>query len=1011
MSVFRVGVFEVDLRAGELRRQGRVTRLQDKPLQLLALLIEHPNSLVTREQIVERLWGGDSYHNLTDSLNQSVRKLRRGFREKASNPQIIQTIRGRGYRLSAQVEPVGSGTQQAGLASGVSAELGPYSLLLHPAIRNGLSTRCVTGREAELQSLKMKLELARRNHRQLVFISGEAGIGKTTLAFSFARSAAVEASVLLGTCERSALTSFKPFVEVLEWINESLPAEMFRDLLSGVEGSHELACLAPTITTRTSAGDGELTAHGRRYRMFDAFIRLLKRLAEHRPVLLVLEDLHLADTGSMLLLRQLVRSTQESALCIIVTSRDAELQQDPLCRELWLSLRREPSAEEITLSGLGEEDIGVLYASYGGTVADPALVRLLTNTTGGNPFYVTELLRHVSKRKASGQTRVELESAVRFDFGIPATLSELVALQLARLGTDCEQILTLAAVAGREFKLPIVQALAELPEEQFFRCMDSALAARLVKAQPGSGGSFSFTHEIVREIIYERQPVTRRLLLHHQLAEVLEEYRGVCKVSIAELAHHFCRASSYADADKAVAYAVRAAEEAASGLALEEASRYYGMALDATEHLPDSVTLQERRLQLFSSRGRLLAQTGQWAAAKEVLIKALELASALPDKEAQRCELWIRLAESSFWLMDVADVQQFAGAARRAAEQLQNDDLSADADAWKATALAAEGNVPGAIQMDRKTLASGRGLRSFAGARIPLTLYWAGLTSDAVDSGSRVVRYARESPKDPDFLLYSLQHAALALSGAGRYSQAVRLFEEARSVGTRCGALPLLARATCMSVAPYLSLGDLDEARVRAIQARDLALRIGFDPPFVSAGIDLLLISARSGTADQTSELLTEVTRSVEKAAGWHAWKWRMRLSQARAELALASGEWKEAAHFAASVIDQSRACGRLKYEALGQAALSHALAQLGCCDAIDKARAAVLIATRLDDPAVLLECLAALLDIAPDQDILSKAQWTIRRTSTGILEEELRAAFLASCSAKFPAGIWRIQP
>jgi hypothetical protein len=264
--------------------------------------------------------------------------------------------------------------------------------------------------------------------------------------------------------------------------------------------------------------------------------------------------------------------------------------------------------------------------------------------------------------------------------------------------------------------------------------------------------------------------------------------------------------------------------------------------------------------------------------------------------------------------------------------------------------------------------------------------------------------HARESPKDPDFLLYSLQHAALALSGAGRYSQAVRLFEEARDLGRRCGALPLLARATCMSVAPFLSLGDLDEAAVRAHQARELASRIDFDPPFVSAGIDLLLISARSGTADQTRELLNEVTRSVEKAAGWHAWKWQMRLSQARAELALASERWTEARDFAALVVEQSRACGRLKYEALGQASLSRAMAQLGCHDAVVEARAAVSIAQRLADPAVLLECLVALLDIAPNEDVLSKAQCVIRRTSAEIPEGRLGAAFLASWSKKISA-------
>ena len=999
MSLFRVGAFVADLAAGELRNHGRITRLQDKPLQLLALLIEHPNSLVTREQIVERLWGGSSYHNLTDSLNQSVRKLREALRHHASNLEMIQTIRGRGYSLRAVVEPLSQ--------NGAPAEVHRDTLPLPPAIRNEPSTDRLSGREVEFESLKSRLESARLNKQQLVFLSGETGIGKTTLAFAFAQSVAADVHVLLGRCEANALVSFKPFVEVLERIVQSWPPDLLRRLLSGIEGSEELAHMVPSVRKHVSVTEGlELTADGHRYRMFDALVQLLKRLAERKPVLLVLDDVHVADPGSMLLLRHLIRSTQDSALFVIVTLRDAELQQDPLCRELWVTLRREPSATTIALAGLAEQHIHALISSFTGVVPDPSLVSLLANTTGGNPLYLTELLRRVTRSNAPVRIEEVSESTIGSGLGIPASLSELIALQLSRLGPDCERLLTFAAVAGREFKLPIVQAVAELPEEQFFRCMDAALEARVIKAHAGNGGGFSFTHEIVRQIVYRRQPASRQLLLHHRVGEVLEKHREVCKVSMGELAHHFSRASSYRDAGKAIEYASRAAEDAASGLAFEEAVRYYAMALEAAQHLPDSRSLRERRLEILTSRGRLLAQTGQWAAGREALIEALQVASALPDMELRRCELLLRLAESSFWLMDIAGVRQFAGEARTMADRLRDDELSADADAWTASARAADGDVLGAVQMDRKSLASGGGLRSFGRARIPLTLYWAGLTAEAVESGSRTVMYARESPKDQDFLLYSLQHAALALSGAGRYSRAVRLFEEALDIGRRCGALPLLARATCMSVAPYLSLGDFDEAMSRAYQARELASRIDFDPPFVSAGIDLLLIGARSGTADHKCELLNEVTRSVERAAGWHAWKWRMRLSQARAELALAAREWKEARAFATHVVEQSRTCGRLKYEALGRAALARAMAHLGCRDAIDEAHAAVSIAQRLADPAVLLECFSALLDIRPNPDIISQVHHVIRGTSAEIPEGRLRSAFLAACSAKIPAEV-----
>ena len=198
------------------------------------------------------------------------------------------------------------------------------------------------------------------------------------------------------------------------------------------------------------------------------------------------------------------------------------------------------------------------------------------------------------------------------------------------------------------------------------------------------------------------------------------------------------------------------------------------------------------------------------------------------------------------------------------------------------------------------------------------------------DEGSRnhaaqAVEYARGS-EDPAFLLYALQHWGLALSGAGRYDEALRAFDEACTFGRCCGAFPLLARATSMSVAPLLNLGDLEGATTRALQARELAHRVAFEPPLVSAGIDLLLITARSHDPARAGALLHEIVPAVEKAIGWHAWKWRMRLSQANAELALARGSWSEAAAMAGLVVEQSRARGRLKYEALGLATLSRAL-------------------------------------------------------------------------------------
>ncbi len=376
-----------------------------------------------------------------------------------------------------------------------------------------------------------------------------------------------------------------------------------------------------------------------------------------------------------------------------------------------------------------------------------------------------------------------------------------------------------------------------------------------------------------------------------------------------------------------------------------------------------------------------------------------------PFEEVKRCELLVNLAEASFWLMDVHALRRFASQAQLLADRIGRDDLWADALAWMASAKVADGDVLGGIETDRQTLARVGGIRSFGLARVPLTLYWAGQTFEAAERAAQAVEHARASG-DPGFLLYALQHLGLCLSGVGRYDEALCAFEEARTFGRRCGALPLLARATSMSVAPLLSLGDFDGAAMRALEARELAHRVAFQPPRVSAGIDLLLIFAPSHRPRQAESLLYEVERAVQEASGWHAWKWRLRLSQARAELALARGNLTDAIIYAGNVVEQSRSRSRPKYEALGLAARARARGQLGMRQAVEDARMAVDVACRLADPAVLFECLAVLLELDGNDNLLVQAQQTVQNILGELSQESLRRTFMTIVSAKIGATL-----
>jgi tetratricopeptide (TPR) repeat protein len=855
------------------------------------------------------------------------------------------------------------------------------------------------GRDAELETLSAAWDVACRRGQQLVFVTGEPGIGKTRLALGFAHSLPFAATVLVGHCDKEALWPFAPFVEILRSLLESCPAAALEPWLADIEGIAELAEFVPELVSRLKPASVSFpsNADGRRYRMFEALTQLIHAASQSSPILLVLEDLHWADRASVLLLRHLLRSPREAAICYLITYCDTELQRTPELREIVADLRRELSATRIVLNGLSEDHVHRMVTSSVGRSGTPHLAQVVAKSTKGNPLFISEVLRHLNETGALPRLEKLGPRATVADVGVPEGISELIGRRLSHLSAGCLRLLTLASVIGYEFNVETVEGLAGTPEDVVLDGLDEAVAATIIY-ETAAPGRFSFVHPLIRETLYTGQTAARRQHLHHRIAGVLE---GRCSSAkqLGELAYHFSQGAARGGARRAVDYGVRAGEHAASALALEQAARYYGMALHALDFLPQDDEALEMRFELHNRSGRSYFQIGHWEAAKQEFETALTFLDS--HREVNLCELLLNLAETSFWLMDVPSVRLFATQAQELADRIGRDDLWADALAWLGSAEVADGNLRGAVETDRLALARSGAIRSFGLARIPLTLYWAGRTREAVNQAAQAVEHARGS-EDPALLLYALQHWGLTLSGAGRYDEALRAFDEACTFGRCCGAFPLLARATSMSAAPLLSLGDLDGATMRALEARELAHRVAFEPPLVSAGIDLLLISARSDDPGRAEALLHQIVPAVEKASGWHAWKWRMRLSQADAELALARGSWSEAQVMAGLVLEQSRSRGRLKYEALGLATLSRALHGRGSRQAATEAVRAVRVARRLGDPAVLLDCLAILLEIEGSDELLAEARATVQRILEGLSQEPFRSRFVASVSSIF---------
>jgi serine/threonine protein kinase/tetratricopeptide (TPR) repeat protein len=858
----------------------------------------------------------------------------------------------------------------------------------------------LVGRESELATLMNAWRHAQAGQSQLVLVSGEPGIGKTRLTMEFARARYAEgASVLLGRCDEEALVAYQPFVEALGWYLRHCPVSLLQARLQEAGGEAELASLIPEIARRGLATPGpvESNPEGRRYRLFEAVANLLCLISRTRPLLVVLDDIHWADRPTLLMLRHLLRSSQRATMCLVATYRETELDRTHPLSEMLAEFRREEATTRVALSGLTSEQVKQFIHVWTGHEL-PRLTQLVFRNTEGNPFFIGEVLRHLSETGTLEQLELQTRRPVD-ELGLPEGVKEVVGRRLARLSEPCNRVLTLAAVIGREFSFSILQALADSPEDVLLDIMDQAFGSKIVQDAPGVPGRYTFTHALIRETLYGELTAARRARLHQRVAQVLERLATSSRESLADIAYHYGQAASIGDVDKTVDYAIRAGEQAAAALALEEAARFYEIALQALDFGPDDSTTKARQCNLRARRGHAFADVGQWAPARTEFEAALDLLD--PAERERRCELLVELAHSAFWLLDTPGIWRFAGEALEIANTLQRDDLWADAMGWMGSAHTADGDLLEAIETERQALARIGAQRSYALVRASLSRYWVGRTQESVEEAAQSAQAAR-SAQDPAFKVHALSHFGLSLTAAGRYDEAERIFDEARNVGKRYGVFPLVARAISMSTGIHMNLFDFQGAEAAALEARDLAHRFIFVPPLVSAGIDLLLIYARSNEPGRAEPLINNIARSIDEASGWHGWLWRLRFSQACAELALARGDYAAAIEEAQHTIDQNPARVRPKYKALGLMTRARArLAQGDKAGAIEDAAQAVVAARPIGDPSLLLQTLALLLELDGNDELAVEARSSVERILSSLSDPTLRKRFLEAAPVR----------
>jgi tetratricopeptide (TPR) repeat protein len=463
---------------------------------------------------------------------------------------------------------------------------------------------------------------------RLFLVVGEPGIGKSRLADEVAGQARQRGLLVCwGRCwEAGGAPPYWPWVQVMRGWLRGRDADAVRQTVGGaavdvVQLLPEVSHLFPGLSSPASA-DPESA----RFQLFDSTASFLRNAATADPLVLVLEDLHAADTPSLLLLRFLATQLALANVMVLATYRDLELTPEHPLTAVVADLAREPPTRLIHLRGLGEDDVGRLVAAAGIAPAPP-LVSALSRATNGNPLFIKETVRLLS---AEGQTgRVEDVAALRLI--VPRGVRDVIARRLGHLDGACREMLSVASVLGTEFTTEALSRLCEKPDgDELRELLDRAVDTGLVGPVQGSLGRWRFSHGLVRETLYGGLPSAQRMQQHLRAARVLQEVYASDEVShLAELAYHFFEAAPLGDVATAVAYSRRAAEAAASSLAYEEAARLYGMALTALEldQTRDAGLVTE----LLLAEGDASARAGDLAGARETFFRAATNARQMGD--------------------------------------------------------------------------------------------------------------------------------------------------------------------------------------------------------------------------------------------------------------------------------------------------------------------------------------------------------------------------------------------
>jgi DNA-binding winged helix-turn-helix (wHTH) protein len=680
--IYRFEGVSFDTASGELRCGQQLVQLTVQSHQLLQLLIDHRNRVVSKEELCDRVWR--SKFASDEAIHTAVATLRRALARVSTPKQLIRTVHRSGYRFASDVE------------------IDP-----NPAFANADGEW--VGREDEIKALCEVLQAADDAKPRVSVLTGDAGIGKTRTAFRVAGIAERSGFLALTGAgfEGMATSPLTPWISMLRAARSAVGGRSWGDLVDDLT----LDYLDPLLNESGPAPFVPFSGtNADAVGLFDQTTRLLRRLSESRPLLLLFDDIHAYDALSIRLLEHVSRFVRPARIGILATVRhEAASPNYVLAQRVARDVRRESSGRVIDLGPLDSADVEQLFVAVKDRKPSAREQRALVERSEGNPLFALELLQlGISETGEAAQLGVER---------VPRTLTEIIQTRLSTLPEGTLEVLGAAAVLGRRFD-PVF--LAEIMHEKHGRIEETlALAegARVLELRQARLDECSFTHVLLRDVLYSMLSLERRARLHLIAASALASDRSHPSVgNTVDIAYHRSSAAPYGDLTLAADSCIEAAFAlrdrrlafAESANQLRTAERIQGMA---------EAGLDRKRLETRLLLAECEQLAGDSASSARIYLELIESARSAGDTELlgrATIGLFVPYYQGSHSDQWDSEQRSWLGLAREAIEELvgpEHEPLVARLKSRLALQLVRKHRIPEAAELSGQCRAAARSLR------------------------------------------------------------------------------------------------------------------------------------------------------------------------------------------------------------------------------------------------------------------------------------------------------------